>query len=65
MLDESRFSKCYVMANTLWKKLGIKRKDISVVFNGSNWFVEYLNLKEEVEAHCKWCAVVEVLSKIK
>ena len=54
-------SRCYQMAKIAWTKRGLTRKDISVVPCVGSWFVEYKDIKKEVSAHCKWCAVFEAL----
>jgi len=56
-------NRCYNFAKIMWEKEGYKRKDISVVSCCGGWFVETPKTKEEISAHCKWCAVAEIISK--
>lgn len=58
-------TRCYKMATALWQKLKLTRKDIGVttILLGSDFCVELPDLIQEVHAHCKWCAVFDVLTK--
>ena len=56
-------NKCYQFARAKWKQAGYKRKDISVVSCCGDWFVETPKSKTEISAHCKYCAIAEVISK--
>lgn len=54
-------SRCLEMARKAWKLAGYTRKDISVVSCAGNFFVETPKSEKEVSAHCKWCALTEVI----
>lgn len=56
-------SRCYSMASALWQKKKYKRKDFGITELSHNDFsVETPDYIKEVHAHCKWCALFEVLA---
>ena len=61
-MGENKMNKCYQFAKTIWTHAGYKRKDVSVVSCCVDWFVETPKSKQEKSAHCKWCAIAEVIA---
>ena len=52
---------CKPMMMNVLKNSGLKYKDISCVSCAGDYFVEFKDAKEEKSAHCKYCAITEVV----
>jgi hypothetical protein len=53
--------RCKPMMQTVLKKSGLNYKDIRCVNCAVSYFVEFNDVKEEKRAHCKYCAISEVV----
>lgn len=57
-------NRCREFAKYCWTEAGLKLKDISCVPCAGDWFVEIPKHSQEIHAHCKWCAIAEVVTKV-
>lgn len=52
---------CERFAKVVIKEAGYKFKDVSATSCAGNWLVHTPKSEREIHAHCKFCAIVEVI----